>query len=89
MNVKEMTTDERFEYLENKHPMMVNLGSDLLPFANGSPLLHRVITMAYEAGRRDAARQFVGAATSAAFMCGFDLAEGGELRARFTEGLLK
>ena len=55
---------------------------------SGTPLLHRVITMTYEAGRRDAARQFTGAPTGAAFMCGFDLAEGGELMARSTEGLL-
>lgn len=85
MDVKEMTTDECFEHLKKKHPMMVSLSADLLPFANGSPLIHRVITMAYEAGRRDAAKQFMSAATGAAFTCGFDLAEGGELRARFTE----
>lgn len=66
MNVKDMTTDEKFEYLEKKHPLWVSLSSDLHPFAEGDPLLHRVMAMAYEAGRRDAARQFVAAATKAA-----------------------
>lgn len=66
--------EDKFRELEQMNPMGYSL-SDLLRVAGQDPLVHRLISMAYRAGERDASAQALGAIESAIRLSGFGVSD--------------